>query len=200
MIQLKPLNTWGVVTLLFCCCLTACKSDYEQLLTRELSNGIRHDSVFRAIHFGMSKTSFFDYCRVQNKSGQFHHGSEVAGTSVMCFLPVGTDTLTMNFFPDFEQEKLCHLWAVFRYYDWTPWQPEKQASELVKVVLQVAQQWYGGQFLALKTPKGNDFWVNVQGNRRVLISLPDQSTVRMEVTDMTTEFSKKPKPKDPRFQ
>lgn len=168
----------------------ACQSDYEKMVARETSRDVQIDSLFLGFYFGMPQDSFFNYCWARNQSGLFHHGAETDVTSVGYYPGGFSKPVVMNFFPRFENRKIASMWATFRYRDWAPWNKELFSEPLRNEISPLLERWFGSGFLALKTPEGAPFWVKVEANRQVLITLPNDSQVRLEITDLSKAKNK----------
>lgn len=164
--------------------LSACKSDYTKMVEREHARGIRVDSIFLGVRFGMADSAFYAYCWEMNKKGVFFHGNENEEISVLNYIRDFKNPIHLYFFPDFHDRKIYRMRALFRYEAWAPWNRELASDVLIHDILQLAERWYGKGFLALKTPQGAPFWVKVEGNRQVLITLPNERHVRWEITDL----------------
>src|SRR3954468_23057067 len=57
--------------------LTGCskKSEYQEMEARELAKGIRRDSLFLGLKFGMTAKEFFAHCWQLNKQGLVMEGA-----------------------------------------------------------------------------------------------------------------------------
>lgn len=180
--------------------LAGCRSDYEKLVDRELASGIRHDSLFLGLRLGMSRDSFYRHCFDLNHAGLVTNGPE--NNTVLYAVSGYPYPIDMNFYPDFEQEKIYKMAVVFNYQAWAPWNKALFSDKLVVDVLDLMTKWYGPGFLALKTPEGKPFWVKVNGNRQILVSIQNERNVRVEISDLTVKpTAKKPavaRPDEPR--
>ena len=94
--------------------------EYSALVKKELSKGIRNDSLFFGIYLGMTSKDFFAHCWELNKKGVFTDG--LNNTAVMYKMP---DDLkypaAMNFYPDFIDGKIFKMKTLFEYTEWAPW-------------------------------------------------------------------------------
>lgn len=172
--------------------LTACRSDYEKMVDRELARGIRNDSIFLGFYFGMPQDSFLKYCWHKNQEGRFFHGAQTSEISVLYHLQEFANPINMNFYPLFSDRKIYRMWTVFSYEDWAPWKTDLSSKNLFGDVRALIEKWYGGGLLEMKTPKGTPFWVKIDGNRQILLTVPTDQTVRMEITDLTSPEAFKP--------
>lgn len=164
---------------------TACQSDYEKMVERELASGIRHDSLFLGMHFGMTRDSFYRHCFALNRQGLVTNGPQ--NNTVLYVIEGYRYTIDMNFYPDFEQDKIFKMPVVFNYQAWAPWTKDLYADKLVPDVLELLTRWYGPGFLAKKTPDNKPFWVKVDGNRQILVSIQNERNVRAEISDLTVK-------------
>ncbi len=170
---------------LLACIFTACQSDYEKMVTREKSSGIRQDSIFMGMHFGMSRSDFFQQCLTLNAKGIVTNGPK--NSTVLYTFGGYKYPLDMNFYPAFKDEKIWKMDVYFSYQTWAPWNKQCYADKAVPDVLDVLGKYYGQGFLALKTPQGKPFWVLVNGNRQTLVKVLDDQEVAVEITDLTVD-------------
>ena len=171
-----------------------CKSDYEKLVERELASGIRHDSIFLGMYFGMSRPDFYKHCFELNHQGLITNGP-TNNTALYVLAHEFEYPVDMNFYPDFNQEKIWRMRVYYNYQPWAPWNKALFAEKLAPPVLDLLRKWYNCDFLARTTPGGQPFWVAVNGNRQILVSLEDEKQVRAEITDLTNQPEEKPLPK-----
>lgn len=177
----------------FLVCLTsalACNSDertYDQLVKEELSGGIRKDSLFMGIKFGMTQKEFYNYCWQMNKKGIFTDGPGSA--AILYKLNNGLAyPATMVFFPDFQQNKICKMRMVLSYDAFAPWNKALYADSLQVDVLNLFKKWYKNTNIVTMTDaeKGTIF-VKVDGNRRIIIGKYDEAHVKVDYTDLLVE-------------
>ncbi len=153
--------------------LTACKQDapkslYEKLEKKALATGERHDSLFFGIHLGMEKKTFFVHCAELNKDTILYQG--LYGKVEHSF---GDTELkypsTMNFYPDFYENKIWRVPVTFSYRAWSPWNKDFQAPLLEERLVTLLMKWYGGNnFEKVPHPEGYAL-VKLDGNRRILL-------------------------------
>lgn len=172
--------------------INACQSDYEKMVSRELASGIRHDSLFLGLHFGMTRDSFYRHCFRLNGQGLVTNGPQ--NNTVLYVINGYRYPIDMNFYPEFEQEKIYKMPVVFNYQAWAPWTKDLFADKLVPDVLDLLTRWYGPGFLAKKAPNNDLFWVKVDGNRQILVLIQNERNVRVEISDLTVHPTPKPRP------
>ena len=174
--------------------LPACNNGggYQKLEARELASGIRNDSLFLGIYFGMTRKDFFDHCWNLYEKGVMKEG--ITGSTV--FYPIKTFKFpaSMDFFPTFQEDRIVSIPVIFTYNGWAPWNKHLFASELEKEIMDLIIQWYGGNFIKIKEPSSLDgtAFVKVDGNRRVSIIYADESKVQVDFVDLT--HVKRPEP------
>jgi hypothetical protein len=163
-------------------------SDYNRLVKKELAKGTRSDSLFMGIYLGMASKTFYAHCWDLNKKGIFTNGSN--NTSVL-YKP-GKDLkyqASMNFYPDFYEDKIFSMWATFEYDAWAPWNKAQQADSLLPDVLQLYKKWYpgGNDFITITNKDRGTIFVKVDGNRRITIGKFDDRKVKVDYTDLLIE-------------
>ena len=167
---------------------SACHSAYHQRVEEELATGVREDSLFLGITFGMSPKDFFAHCWELNKQGVIREGTQ--NMSVMYEVSSLEHPATMNFYPEFFEEKIYEMPVTYAYKAWAPWNKELFADSLQLDVLALYRQRYGDDFLTVEHPKGAAY-VKVDGNRRISIFKENDTNVKVVFTDLLAEREKK---------
>lgn len=160
-----------------------CKSDYENLVTRELNSGIRHDSLLLGIYFGMERSDFYNHCLELNRKSLITNGPE-NNTAQITLNDYG-EPIDLNFYPDFEQNKVYKMRYYFNYKKWAPWNKEFYADKLQPYALDYLSKVYKTSFQTLKKPDGGPLWLSVSGNRQIRVYLKDDKTVCADVSDLS---------------
>ncbi len=173
---------------------SACKTDYEKLVARELESGFRQDSLFLGLYLGMSSKDFYAHCWKLNKDQVIKQGS--SNISVLYKLTDLKDTADMNFYPTFENDSIYEMLAHVNYRGWAPWNTQLSNDTLVHDVTRMLSKWYGGDFLRIDFPDVGTVWVTMHKNRRILVSKDGESAVKVLFTDMLMERRIRKKPKD----
>ena len=145
------------------------KQKYEQLVQKELSSGVRHDSLFLNLELGMSSESFYKICWEMNKRGLIRQGS--GNTTVLYEMK---DDLKfpadLNFYPTFFEDKIYEIPVQVQNKGWAPWNKPTQSDSLQQDVLSLFKRWYGDNFIEVSAPDPNHTaYVKVDGNRRISI-------------------------------
>ena len=170
---------------------TACHSEYHQRVEAELATGVREDSLFLGITFGMSPKEFFAHCWELNKQGVIREGTQ--NTSVMYELDELKHPATANFYPAFYEDAIYEMPVTYAYKAWAPWNRELFSDSLQLDVLTLYQQQYGDDFIMVDHPKGVAY-VKVDGNRRISIFKENDTNVKVVFTDLLAERKKKEQP------
>ncbi len=183
--SIKRFKKYCALSIIVLLMVAACKTDYEKMISRELSSGERHDSLFLGLSFGMPSKAFFDHCWAMNKKKIFRHGSR--GISVLYVLESKRDSIDMNFYPDFENDSIYQMPVTFCYRGWADWNQKLSQDTLLVEVLDLFKKWYGGEFIKVNFPETGDIYVKVDGNRQIAISKQKTSDVKAVFTDLTID-------------
>jgi hypothetical protein len=182
---MKTRVLWFLPVLIFGFVVTGCspKAKYDRRLKKELASGVRNDSIFMGIYFGMSQIDFYTHCWTLNKHGLIRQGP--SNSTVECQLNKELKyPAAMNFYPTFENGKIVEMPVEFKYTGWAPWNKKLSADSLQADVLSWYKKKYGEDFLEVRSPKHGIAWVNISGNRRITIFKQDDMKVWAYFTDM----------------
>lgn len=159
------------------------RSKYEQRLKKELASGVRYDSLFMGIYFGMTEKNFYTHCWMLNSDGLVRQGS--TNTTVEYDMK---DELkypaSMDFYPVFVNGRIYEMPVRFFYNGWAPWNKKLSADSLELDVLEYYKSIYGEGFIEVKHPKRGLAFVKIDGNRRITIFKEDDLHVWAVFTDM----------------
>ncbi|WP_301922167.1 hypothetical protein [Ferruginibacter sp.] len=176
----------GIVTV--CSCTSSGIEQYDKLEKKELAKGTRVDSLFLGISFGMTSKTFFGHCWELNKKGIISDGSN--NTMVLYKIDSALKfPATMNFYPDFIDNKVAHMRVNFQYNAWAPWNKAQWADSLLPDVLQLYKKWYpgGNDFIGLTDKEKRTIYVKVDGNRRITLGKFDDMVVKADYSDLLVE-------------
>ena len=168
--------------------MAACEKDYAALRQRELISGIRHDSIFMGMYFGMPRMEFYRQCFEMNQQGLLINGPE--NSTALYLMPGYRQPINVNFYPDFSEDKIYNMKVWLSYQTWAPWNKEYYAGELVPDALSILEKWFGSGFIKQRTDRGRPFWAKVNGNREVILRILDERQLRVDITDISVQ----PKP------
>lgn len=180
----------------FLCCsisLISCAdsgvTEYEHILKTEMASGKREDTLFLGLYFGMTTKEFFGYCWQQNKKGIFTDGLN----NMYVLYKLKNNELqhpaSMNFYPDFYNNRIFRMRVLFQYDAWAPWNKQLYSDSLLPHVIQLYKKWYceGNPFIRVNDKEKGVLYVKVDGNRRITIGRYDDMIVKVDYTDLITE-------------
>jgi hypothetical protein len=162
-------------------------TNYDALEERELARGIRYDSLFLGMRFGMTQKEFFDHCQQLHQQGFLVQGGlQSGGIAARYRLQDGLPApALLNFYPDFYKDRIYRMEADFNYEAWSPWNRRLFGGNLKKDLLRLFEKWYGQGFIPLTDSARGETWIKIDGNRRIVISGNNDMYVRAIFTDLT---------------
>lgn len=182
---------WTVLAVMTALILGGCTpgKKYEHRLEKELASGVRYDSLFMGISFGMTEDEFFDHCWKLNKENLVKQG-----TSNMSVEYETKEELkhpaTMNFYPVFGDGKIVEMPVRFIYNGWAPWNKELSANKLALDVKLWYERIYGKGFITVTHPMKGEAYTKIDGNRRITIYNENDLHVWAIFTDMNSGVEK----------
>ena len=162
------------------------RSKYERMLNQELASGVRHDSLFMGIYFGMPEKDFYTHCWILNREGLIKQGPD--NTTVEYELKDELKySATMQYYPEFVQSKIYEMPVRFIYNGWTPWNKELSSDNLELDILRLYEEIYSEGFIKVKHSKHGIAYTKIDGNRRITIFKEDELHVWTVFTDMSVK-------------
>jgi len=159
---------------------------YKHELKRGLASGVRYDSLFMGLSFGMTENEFFDVCWELNRDSLVRQG--LNNMSVQYQMK---DELkypaTMNFYPVFANGRIAEMPVRFIYDGWAPWNKEESATNLALDVKHWYEGIYGKGFITVEHPFKGEAYTKIDGNRRITIYIESDQYVWGIFTDMSRE-------------
>lgn len=190
-------SKWMVLVVMTAVLVGACTPGkmYERRLKRELASGIRYDSLFMGLSFGMTDMEFFDACWKMNKDSLVKQGE---GNTSVEYETRGElkYPATMNFYPVFAEGKIVEMPVRFIYHGWSPWNQEQSASKLALDVKHWYEEVYGKGFIKVVHPFKGEAYTKIDGNRRITIYIEADQYVWGIFTDMSHEAKKNSRMED----
>lgn len=181
-----------VAVLLVSCSEPSGQKKYASLVKQELAKGVRRDSIFLGIYLGMTSKDFYGHCWSLNKQGIIRDGKN--NTMVNYKMDTGLKyPAEMNFYPDFEDNKIFKMRVEFQYSGWAPWNKTHYADSLLPEVVSLYRRWYpaGNDFFTLSDSLRGTIYVKVDGNRRITIGKYNDMLVKADFTDLLVEQKQK---------
>ncbi len=159
------------------------KSEYEQLVERELNKGERHDSLFLGYEFGMKDEEFLEHSWELNQQKIVTGGSQVEYEMDDLSAPA-----KMVFYPDFYEKRIYRMPVEISFKSWAPWNRELHSDSLVKELVDLYSDIYGPGFIKTSHPEtGKEAWIKIDGNRRISIYRQDVMKARVEFMDLSVK-------------
>jgi hypothetical protein len=184
-----PLRTMYRHILQFACFIlfaTSCQEvNHEKMIADGIASGIRHDTMFYGYYFGMPRLAFFQHSLELNSKGIMTNGPE--NNSILITLPDDgyKNTIDMNLYPDFFNEKVWRMKVWFNYQAWAPWNYQYHADKCLPDALKYLEKTYKTSFKKVKTGKGQTYWLAIDGNREIMVSVKDEMKVFATITDLS---------------
>lgn len=159
------------------------KAKYERRLKNELASGVRYDSLFMGLYFGMPEKEFYLHCWKLNQKGLIKQGA--SNTTVEYGLKNELKyPAVMDFYPRFMQGKIFEMPVRFKYVGWAPWNKNLSSDNLQANIVKWYEKTYGGGFLEVRHPLHGAAFVKVNGNRRISIFKESDLYVWAVFTDL----------------
>ncbi len=156
---------------------------YERRLKRELASEVRYDSLFMGISFGMTSEEFYEHCWGLNRDSVVKQGT--ANMSVQYDINEELKyPATMNFYPNFWENRIVEMPVRFLYNGWAPWNKDLAASSLALDVKHWYEEIYGKGFITVAHPINGEAYTKIDGNRRITIYVENDMYVWAIFTDM----------------
>lgn len=159
------------------------RTEYEKLVEREMSKGVREDSLFLGIHLGMTRKDFFVHCWKLNKQYMLDNGPGNLSAQYTIKDDLRLPTF-MRFYPNFIDNQVYEMPVEFTYTSWSPWAKETSGDSLLPDVLRMYEKWYGNEFIKMEQEGKKDSWVMIESNRRLIVYRKDTSTVFAKYDDL----------------
>ena len=179
---------WMVPVVMTAMLMVGCSpgSRYEYRLKKELSSGVRYDSLFMGFHFGMSDKDFYTLCWELNRDGVIKQSN--SNTAVE-YNPGNKlkHSATLEFYPRFLDEKIVEMPVKFSYDGWAPWNKELSSGQLVEDIRAWYEAEYGKGFITITHPVRGKAFTKIDGNRRITIYQEDDLYAWAIFTDMSVD-------------
>jgi hypothetical protein len=185
---MKTRIDWILIILISGIIISGCspRAKYERRLKHELSSGVRYDSLFLGLYFGMPERDFYQHCWILNHKGMIKQG-ETNTTAEYKLKDELKYSALMDFYPKFNQGKISEMPVTFKYEGWAPWNKKLSSANLQDEVLKWYKKIYGGGFIMVKHHSHGKAYVKIDGNRRITIFVGDDLHVWAVFTDMSVK-------------
>lgn len=182
-ISIKNLLESIVCTVLLAFSSCSQETTYEQVLEKELSRNVRYDSLFFGLKLGMTRSEFYNRCWELNAQGIFYQGSR--NTTVLYKLMDLGSEIDMDFYPNFQNDSIVEMPVYMKYAGWAPWNKEMFGDSLQLDLIPLFEDWYGEGFFPITLADNSKGYVKIDGNRRILLTVQDDISVKALFSDMT---------------
>jgi hypothetical protein len=183
--MMKKTILWLIQLLIIGSLISGCspKAKYERRLKHELASGVRNDSLFMGLYFGMTDKDFYSQCWKLNRKGLIRQGT--TNTTVEYRIKNELKyTAQMDFYPTFVHGKISEMPVRFVYSGWAPWNKVLSSDSLQIDVLKWYKKVYGDGFMKIQHPDKGIAYVKINGNRQISIFKEDDLHVWAVFTDM----------------
>ena len=147
------------------------KETYDEILKKELSKGVRYDSLFYGLHFNMTTPRFAQHCIDMNALGVFFPNS---GQSQIIIKFQNEFEFPVNFvfFPNLEKDRIQKIQGSFNYYGSYASSKDRNAKILILELVEQMTHWYGGRAF-IKQPHPLKLlgyrYIKIDGNRKITL-------------------------------
>jgi hypothetical protein len=185
---MKTRTNWLLLLLISGLLISGCspRAKYERRLKQELASGVRYDSLFLGLYFGMPEKDFYGHCWKLNQKGLIKQG-ETNTTAEFQLQDELKYPAVMDFYPRFNQGKISEMPVSFKYKGWAPWNKTLAADKLLNEVQKWYDKVYGNGFIKVKHPEHGIAYVKINGNRRITIFKENDLRVWAVFTDLTVK-------------
>lgn len=185
---MKTKINWILIILISGIIISGCspRAKYERRLKHELASGVRYDSLFLGLYFGMPEKVFYVHCWNLNHKGLLKQG-ETNTTAEYQLKDELKYPALMDFYPKFNQGKISEMPVTFKYKGWAPWNKNLSSVKLQNEVRKWYEKIYGGGFIMVKHHSHGKAYVKIDGNRRITIFVGDDLHVWAVFTDMSVK-------------
>jgi hypothetical protein len=189
--EMKIAGTFfGVILLILVlgCSSNTEKSNYEEIVEKELAKGVRNDSLFLGYKLGMSKRKFYSYSWDLNKQKIVMQGPQNQTVEYQLDDNELPHAATMNFYPDFRDDKIYRMRTTFSYKGWAPWNDDLGEDSLIYDVKVLMEKWYDKGFIKFNESEIGLTFKKVDGNREIVITKAgDGKSVNVLFRDLTAK-------------
>ena len=154
--------------------LTSCnfKSEYHNLVEREIKKGEINNDLILGFSFGMTKQQYYDRCTLLNKNKIITVGEYNFNPEQILSSPINNKKIKMSFSPNFKEKKTIEeLELRFSFLGWSHWNADYQSGVLINQVKDSLISWLPGNDFIEVSIDGIDKkpLVKVDGNRRIML-------------------------------
>lgn len=150
-----------------------------------MAKEVRNDSLFLGYYLGMPKDDFFSHSWDLNKQKKVMQGPQ--NMSVEYELKDLSHAATMNYYPEFHENRIYKMPVSISYEGWAPWNRNLWADSLQQDVIKMLEKWYGKKLIVDETLRDDTTYVTIDGNREIQVFTENDQSVNVIFTDLTVE-------------
>ena len=170
----------GILFLLLGCTK---ESKLDKAIRTELESGVRNDSLFLGLTFGIKFQEFFDHCRELNKQGIVKEGPKNMSVEYL-FKDSLNNPIAFNFYAQRNgNDPIRQYNTSFYYYAWVL-NRHLQSDRLIDMLQPILMEWYGGNEPFTQIKDGKVHLYKIDGNRMIDLFIYDESTVVATYSDL----------------
>lgn len=171
--------------------VTACKSEYEKRVERELASGIVQDSLMLGLRMGMTRQAYYEACWELNRQQLINSGTgDMSARYITDRDSTGKNTLRSKdvlFFGVFDEDNIMRgMDMTYSFVAWAPWNRNMQSDSLLQHLREEYLQDYpGNDFIELEYKYAeNPALVKIDGNRQILMYTKGKKDVLVKIEDL----------------
>jgi hypothetical protein len=172
----------GILCLIFFGCNP--ENKLEKVIEKELATGIRNDSLFLELEFGITMQEFYDHCRELNRQGIVMEGSKNMSVEYI-FKDSLDQPIAFNFYADRDADGPIHRYYTSFYYYAFALNRHLYSDRLMEMLPAILKDWYGGNKPFTVMKDGKEYLYKIDGNRMIELSIYDLSTVTATYYDLS---------------
>lgn len=162
----------------------------EKVIRKELASGVRDDTLFLGLEFGINQQEFYDHCWALNKQGLVREGAENMSVRYM-FKDSLENPISFDFYTDrLADESIHRYYASFYYYAWVL-NRHLQSDRLFPMLVPILMDWYGGNEPFYQIIDGKKHMYKIDGNRMIDLVIHNESTVVAIFSDLSYYYPEK---------
>ncbi len=179
-------SNWFLLTIISLLTIYGCSNEtkLEKAIRTELASGVRYDSLFLGLEFGIGYQEFFEHCRELNRQELVKEGPRNMSVQYL-FKDSLNSPIAFNFYADKNDDGLVHRYNTsFYYYAWVL-NRHLQSDRLMEMLEPILMDWYGGNELITQIKDGKEHYYKIDGNRMIDLFIHDESTVVAIYSDLS---------------
>lgn len=172
----------GILLLIFFGCSN--ENKLEKVIQKELASGVRNDSLFLGLTFGIELQEFYDHCRELNKQGLVKEGPRNMSVEYL-FKDSLDQPIAFNFYAHKNGGGPIYQYNTsFYYYAWAL-NRHLYSDHLMEMIPAILMDWYGGNKPFTMIKDGKEHLYKIDGNRMIDLYIYDESTVVATYSDLS---------------